>query len=993
MTHSIPLVVSPFYITAGYMVVTGVTCGVVTVAARSLHNKIVYGALCVLSLAGVGYQIATALYYQSSNVEQARSILLWQMDFASVGLLSTYLFIAIESVVRQHPLRLVSFVGGSALIMVIGNHLAPNSLRFESVQSLQPFSGAALAKLHYLTGIPGLGAATWYGVMAVVLICGMGVARSLWRQVNSRRAIFVLLYILMLLASLIGSALIDWGIWVGVYPIGFGLSVFVLIVSVSMALDSANRSQQLGLRERERHDEMIERRSIEAKLQRLSQVFTQEPAPIHMVNLDGNTLQVNEESIRILRRDVSSSPKVNFFDVLGELNVDRTATLTALAEGKACEFGPFYFAAGIPVDTLFFVKDSWITFKLYPIFDETRTLVEFVVRLEDVTEQKFVDNAINTISNAVSTETGQAFFMRLVVYLARLLNKKYVFIGLVQDIDGEPHIETLAAAIDGELMDNFVAKIKDSPFDVILQNGAYAVERRAQQDFSWQQILKKLNVHSYVGVAITNEQKMPVGVLMVMDVKPMEHIDKIQDVAKIFVSRAGSELSRLEAENKIRKMAFEDQLTGLPNRAQLNEYVAKLLKLSDYCGGFIQIDLDHFKTINDALGHEVGDQVIKRLGERLQQATKNAHFVARIGGDEFAIVTGRLGGEPEVEASQLAQHLLALMERPVEVGDHLLDVGSTIGMVIFPHSARSVIDVFRNADIALHKAKIGGRGGFQIFSPKMRHEVSRRISLEKGLRNAMAKGEFSLHYQPQLGGDGQLIGAEVLLRWLHPKRGYIPPALFIPVAEETGLINPIGEWVLKEALKARKKWFDEQLPFSGHLSVNVSAWQFARPDYVGSTLIAINSAEVPPSFITLEITETAVLADVKDTINKMAELRRAGITIALDDFGTGYSSLAYLRDLPLDVIKIDKAFVDVLEMQAQEPLVESMISIGKHMGLKVVAEGVQTSLQLERLKALGCNSFQGYLFAKPMSEDDFLLWLRQFDARPLPFNVPAETDG
>ncbi len=979
MIESLPLVVTLFYITAGYMIVAGAISGTVMVASRSLNSRVAYGALALLSLAGAGYQVCCALYYQSTSVQSAQLALLWQMDFASIGLISAYLYIAFESIVRQKPSRILIFAGLLLLVMILANRLPGVSLHFDKILGRTAFSQPALANLNYLQPAPGLGARLWYATMAIVLVWGFGVAHNLWQQVSRRRAIFLTLYIVILLASVAGNMAIDMGLWEGIYPLGFAFALFVLIMSVSLATESVRRSQELSLRDRQMQSEIVERRRVEDKLERLSQVFMQEPAPIHIVDLDGQTLLVNQESIRFLRRDVSAAPTINFFEVLEELNVKKGDVLRSLSEGQECEYGPYYFTAGVPVDTLFVVKDSWINFKLYPIFNQQKSLEECVVRLEDVTEQQFVDNAINTISNAVSTETGQAFFTRLVVYLARLLNKKYVLIGLTNEVNGEPYLETLAAAVDGDLIENFQIKIKDSPLDVIFQNEIYAVERRAQHDFPWQSLLKKLNVHSYVGVALEGENNTPVGALLVMDTKPMEHIEKLKDVAKIFVSRAASELMRLESESTIRKMAFEDQLTGLPNRAELNEHVVHLLKTGVKHCAFIQLDLDHFKTINDALGHDVGDQVIRQLGMRLAKSMGSEMLVARIGGDEFAIVTSRLGEEADKKAMQIAGRISALMDQPVEVGDHLLEVGCTMGVVVFPAYAMTVVDVFRHADIALHRAKNDERGMAQMFTPKMRNEVSKRISLERGLRNALVNDEFELFYQPQVSSAGKLMGAEALLRWKHPKQGYIPPPAFIPVAEETGLINPIGDWVLNTALNTRKEWFEQGVPFSGHLSVNVSAWQLARPNFVETAFDAIKKADVPPSFITLEVTETAVLSDVKDTIRKLAEFRRRGVTIALDDFGTGYSSLAYLRDLPLDILKIDKTFVDVLEIHAQEPLVESMISIGKHMGLQVVAEGVQTPVQLERLKNLGCNTFQGYLFAKPLNSGDFLEWLKSFD--------------
>lgn len=976
MDYSFNIVVSMFYITAGYMLVAAIVTASVTVVARKLNNKIAYGSLALLSLAGAGYQISTAVYYQTTSIQISHSALIWQMDFATVGLIAAYLFIAFESLSRPHPLRVLAFASALMLAMIIGNHTSGFSLHMDRVIDRVQFDSEALQGLSYLVGEPGVGARVWYGIMAAVLIWGIGVAHDIWREISRRRAVQMVIYILMLSASLVACFYIDWGLWVGFYPLGFAFTFIVAMLSGSLVMESSRRSQTLALRDRQMQLEMQERKRVEQKLQRLSQVFMQEPSPIHITDMDGNTLLVNEESIRFLRADVSKAPGLNFFDVLERFDVKRQDILRSLRRAEVCEFGPFYIPGGDANGGLALANNCWASFKLYPILDESRSLRECVVRLEDVTERRFVATAISTISTAVSAETGQAFFSRLVVHLARLLQTKYIFIGLSASRQQTPGFQTVAACIDGELVDNLFIPVDGTPLEAVLRKGEYAFahgELAAQKD---QPFLQEFQVSSFVGVAIADNERQSVGAILIMDTAPMEQMEHIRDLAKIFVSRVGNELERLESERTIRKMAFEDPLTGLPNRAELNEQVRAKLSLPG-TSAFIQIDLDHFKTINDALGHDVGDDVIKQLGWRLREAADESMFIARLGGDEFAVVISNLEESPERHTIGCANQLLRLLEKPVEVGDHVLDVGCTMGIVLFPEFADTPVDVFRNADIALHKAKQHGRGGFQFFTPAMRDEISQRVCIEKGLREALVRDEFSLYYQPQMDADGEVMGAEVLLRWLTSDSKFISPAVFIPVAEETGLINPIGDWVLRKSLQVRKQWLESVSEFKGHFSINVSAWQFARPDFVESTLGAIAEIDLPANLITLEITETAVLSDIRDTIAKMAELREAGLTIALDDFGTGYSSLAYLRDLPLDSLKIDKTFVDLLEEQTEEPLVGSMISIGEYMGMQVVAEGVESQKQFERLKRMGCNAFQGYLFAKPLSETEFIAWLRQ----------------
>lgn len=970
-----------YYISAGYLLVVGVTCSTVALVARSASSRFTYGSLAVAGLAGAGLQLACVAYYLAVSEPGAVTALAWQTDFASIALLSACLYIGFESHNGRLPENQIFAFGLAVLMLVVANRASPFTLHFADIPrfSLQPHPWHP--QLQFLQGQPGAGTWFWSVVAGVALLMASYWVLSVRQVLGRRRVALRLLFIGCMGAAVVVRGLIDLNRLQSVYLLGFAITAMVLWVSVHMATDAAERSRQLQLREREMEGEIRQRRRAEDKLQRLSQVFMQAPAATHIVDLAGRTLQVNEESVRFLRRDVSAQPKVNFLLVLELLGVNKSALLDELGEGEVKSFGPYFFTAGVPVDALYVVRDAWLTFKIYPIFDHQRQLQEFVVRLEDVTEQQFVDNAINTISTAVSAETGRAFFNQLVVNLARLLNKKYVYIGLKKCYEQRDFLETTAVAVDGELVENFSFDLDHSPSHRVLKEGSFALPRHLLREFPDHPFLHNLNAQSYIGAAITDVDKAPIGVIAVLDNRPMDHVKQLQEILNIFVSRAGTELHRLDAENQIRKMAYEDFLTGLPNRTQLNEHVVQLLSevMGESSCAFVQVDLDHFKTINDALGHDIGDDVLRHIGLRLREYLPDDVMVARIGGDEFAIVYQHLDSQTHAHLDRLALQLIALMEQPVTVGEHLLDVGCTLGVVLFPEFAHTAIDVFRHADIALNKAKAAGRGGYHLFTPEMRDSVSRRLAIEKGLRAALQHQEFALYYQPQVDGEGKLTGAEALIRWQHPEQGWIPPVVFIPVAEETGLINPVGQWVLSQALSDRKRWTEAQVPFTGHLSVNVSPWQFARPDFVDTTIGAIEKMRVPPSHITLEVTESALLTDLNDTIEKLTELRRFGVTIALDDFGTGYSSLAYLRDLPLDILKIDKAFIDALETNAHEPLVESMISIGKHMGLQVIAEGVETQVQLARLKALGCNTFQGYLFSRPLAEPQFIEWLTQSD--------------
>lgn len=986
MNDGLPVAMSLHYVVAGYLLVIGLISAGVALVARKSHNRNTYIGVSVLGFSAAGFQYCSALYYQADSIAVAATLASWQVDFASMALLAVCMAVAYD--LHPQSMSVWHWLGGLLLLLLmIGtNHATPYSVHSAENISHVTFDSPAWHSLRFLDGEPGLAFWIWLGLAGLQLVYLLYASLLLWRHVGASHAVVVMVYVILQLAALLDWALIDLGLRQGMYLNGYVFALFALMATYRMTTEAAQRSQMLTLRERQMHGEIVHRRRAEDKLRRLSQVFMQAAVPTHIVDIDGVTRQVNEASLQFLRRDVSVQPKVNFLNVLELLGESRAGLLSGLRPGEVREFGPYYFGAGKAAENLYLIKDAWLSFTVSPIFNEDRHLEELVIQLEDVTEKQFVANAISTISMTLSAEAGHAFFKKIAVYLARLLGCKFLFIGLQKFQNGRNCFETLAAADEGVLIENFSFELSETLTERVLRHGTYVIARDLPGQYTPKNASFEFAAKSFLGAAIEDEHKRNIGALIVMDVKPLEHIRQTQELISIFVSRASTELQRLEKEETIRRMAFEDQLTGLPNRAFLQDYVQELFSTGAVqTSAFIQIDLDHFKTINDALGHDVGDDVLCILGKRLMKDMEPNMVVARIGGDEFAVVINGLDVNAEDKKAamdnldRIASRLGRLMEKPVQVGDHLLDVGCTMGVVLFPDSARSVIDVFRSADTALYRAKNSGRGSYKIFTPAMREVVNNRLRIEKGLRAALQNNEFLLYYQPQVDLHGNLLGAEALIRWNHSEHGVVSPYIFIPVAEESGLINPIGQWVLQQALAHRRLWMQGQTPFIGRLSINVSPWQFARPDFVAVITDAISQSEIPPACMALEITESAVLSDIKETIDKLTQLREFGLSIALDDFGTGYSSLAYLRDLPLDRLKIDKTFVDALETKPHEPLVESMISIGRHMGLEVVAEGVESSVQLERLINMGCTIYQGYYFARPMAEELFRNWMNSAD--------------
>src|SRR5688500_547576 len=442
--------------------------------------------------------------------------------------------------------------------------------------------------------------------------------------------------------------------------------------------------------------------------------------------------------------------------------------------------------------------------------------------------------------------------------------------------------------------------------------------------------------------------------------------------------RAENDLRR-EAEAEIRERAYRDGLTGLPNRVYVQDHLAAFIMggRAPAHGAAAVLDLDHFKVVNDALSHEVGDELLREVSARLRAVAPAGALLARMGGDEFLVVLEELApGEDEMRAKIdiFAADAARALAQPLALGERSLNLFASIGITTFEVPGTSPAEILSRADMALHRAKKRGRNNIQRFVPGLQRDANERFRVVEGLRRAVEAGELALYYQPVVTAAGSVVGAEALMRWRSPE-GDVSPALFIPIAEETGLIHALGEWSLREGCLKLAAWQRAGVPFEGYLAVNVSPWQLARPDFVARMRAIVEAAAIDPRRLCLEITESAVLFDVEETVAKLRELRPLGVRIALDDFGTGYSSLALLKDLPLDAIKIDQSFVRSVHERANQHLVRVVVAIGAELGLDVVAEGVETEEERRLLAELGCPRLQGYLFARPMAEHEWLRWL------------------
>lgn len=435
-------------------------------------------------------------------------------------------------------------------------------------------------------------------------------------------------------------------------------------------------------------------------------------------------------------------------------------------------------------------------------------------------------------------------------------------------------------------------------------------------------------------------------------------------------------------ETAIHQLAYFDPLTELPNRRLLRERIQEAIESSRRDGVFralLLLDLDNFKIVNDTLGHEVGDQFLREVTRRVRACVGEGHFVARIGGDEFVVLSSALSEDESQalrQAAALAQRLLVAVSAPCVLAGQTLHGSTSIGLCTFSHPSVTIKDLLKRADLAMYQAKGEGRNGLCVFDPSMQAKLEARTELTAELRLAIERGQLSLHYQPQVDMHGLTVGAEVLLRWQHPAHGMVSPVHFIPVAESTGLILPIGAWVLRQACIQLKAWETQSSMSQLDLSVNVSARQFRQPDFSEQVVRTLDETGARADRLVLELTESSVIDDIEDTAAKMQALASRGVRFALDDFGTGYSSLSILKRLPLQLLKIDGSFVkDVATDTSAPAFIQTIVGMAHSLGLEVIAEGVETLAQRDVLKARSCTVFQGYLFTPPLPVAGFERWL------------------
>ena len=428
------------------------------------------------------------------------------------------------------------------------------------------------------------------------------------------------------------------------------------------------------------------------------------------------------------------------------------------------------------------------------------------------------------------------------------------------------------------------------------------------------------------------------------------------------------------ANEELTQLALHDTLTGLPNRILLADRISQAMaKVAEQGGCFslMFIDLDGFKPVNDAFGHHVGDRLLREVALRLREQLRRQDTLAGIGGDEFVWLVRLTGPD---DAPQVATRQVSLLAKSFRVDEHDLQISASIGIALYPGNGQSAEELLMNADAAMYHAKGGGKNGYSFFDVSMNTNARKQLQLLQDLRQALEHNQFRLHYQPKFdASNGKPVGAEALLRWEHPQQGLLQPDDFIELAEKTGLIIPIGEWVLNEACRQMRIWFDQGYSH-WRIAVNLSALQFCYSGLVDSVVSALERNQLPANSLTLEITETTAMSDADASMTVLQKLSHMGVDLSIDDFGTGYSSLMYLKRLPANELKIDRGFVRDLEHDSDDAaIVSAIVALGQALGLRIVAEGVETDTQQSFLTTLGCDSLQGFLLGQPLPAEQFMV--------------------
>ncbi|MDX0423394.1 EAL domain-containing protein [Sinorhizobium medicae] len=628
-------------------------------------------------------------------------------------------------------------------------------------------------------------------------------------------------------------------------------------------------------------------------------------------------------------------------------------------------------------------RDRWLMTSKVPLRSKSGKIIGIVGISRDITDRKSAERLLEgqarLLEMIAKGKPLTEFFNELVLLIEALLPGIKGSILLLSE-DGRHLLHGAAPSLD-RAYSAAVHALEIGPNAGSCGTAAWRGEQVIVSDVyadplwaDYALLLKSSGLRSCWSTPILSRERKVLGTFALYAHEVATPCEQEQELIAMAAHLAGIAIERKRAEDRISFLAHHDALTGLPNRVLFEEQVDGMLeeiRERDQCAVLAFLDLDNFKLINDSLGHAAGDELLKAVAGRMRASVRKADFVVRVGGDEFIILLNGLPKERDIVLSRL-EDIRSAIAMPLQLQGRSLQVSCSMGVACFPNQGRTAGELLANADMAMYRAKELGRDNIQVFTEEMAARAHERLQWQEELREALAGEEFLLHFQPQMNlGTGRIFAAEALLRWNHPVRGIISPSVFIPLAEETGLIVPIGDWALRAACRQLKAWQDAGLP-PLIISVNVSARQFRERNWASRVAEILKETGLEARYLELELTESLIMQDVPGAIATMHALEAIGVHLAIDDFGTGYSSLSALKRFPVRRLKIDRSFVTDIPLDADDMAITyAIISLAQKLGLRVIAEGVESEAQVEFLQKAGCDEIQGYFFSRPLSAEAF----------------------
>ncbi|MBF7074175.1 EAL domain-containing protein [Glaciecola sp. MH2013] len=633
------------------------------------------------------------------------------------------------------------------------------------------------------------------------------------------------------------------------------------------------------------------------------------------------------------------------------------------------------YLGGVPVTILNFIACVTVATSLEI---KTKSLKLQIGKREEL------ESVFASLAEGVSGGDSDQFYVNSMVQLQKLSQADLAYLCIYNKKQEEDIVKTRVVLFDGQMVDNFSYPVEMVPTELMDSDDIIIVKQDLAQQYPHLTLFTKLNASGFISAPMLNEEGQLEGAIVLLFKRALKDDPTFTKILEIFRARTGAELKRDRLEKQMHQQAFFDYQTGLPNRFRLHELINKSYdqsKLDNTESALIVFDLKNFTDVNRQYGFENAELALQALGKRLKAYSNNNIQACRAGGNKFAIIISSMSSQVDGMIDVHWQAIHALVKQPIKLDSRTVTLDCRGGLVVFPMQIQANIEVIRCAEIALNQAKRENVESLCRFDASILEEIDRKTKIESLLAQAI-KNEVELFavYQPKVDANGKLIGAEALCRWISDEVGFVSPDEFIASAERSGLIDKLGMWMVRTVCKQIVHWQDKGFIIPSRIAINVSAIQLIADDFVEKLVAEVKSHNVKPKQIEIELTESGLLTNIEDCIVKLQKLRDAGFTVALDDFGTGYSSLSYLKDLPLDVLKIDRSFVNSLNTENSAELARAIITIGKHMSMDIVAEGVEELEQVDMLTGMGCNIFQGYYFAKPMKSDELLEWAQAENA-------------